>query len=185
MSTLRQRLGLAQEQDGLSLVEVLVTIFLTSIILTIAGSGIVSALQSQARQVETIDALNDSKMAFERMMRDLRGADPLFAATGSSVTLEIERGAESHRMTYTLAGNVLTVTDENFDTGTTSSRALLDNVSIPAGATLFTYYSRYGAVVTGSTPGEVGRVTARLVVSLPQNDASLDLSDDVTLRNGG
>ena len=84
-----------QEEAGFTLVELLTVLALSSVVLAFVTGTVVHALQTQRRQLAEVTALDDSKVALERVTRDLRGADPLLQVALDQVRLDVNRNGKT------------------------------------------------------------------------------------------
>jgi len=176
--TVRRRPG---GEDGVSLVELLTVMAVSSVVLAFVTGTIVNALRSQRRQASQVAALNDSKLAFERVTRDIRGAD-LKVAELDRVRLDV-RGAGGtvvRTVTYERAGDALVATDA----ATGQKRTLVGELA--PGQPLFLFHLVDGSTVTGAEAvnlRSVQSVTVRLQVEPKGAGRVVDLTNRVRMRN--
>ncbi len=168
-------------EDGVTLVELLTAMVVSSVVLAFVTGTVVNALKSQRRQTAQVAALNEAKLAFERVTRDIRSADPLRAAAMDRVTLD-RRGADATVRTYTYqrVGDRLAATD----VATGETRALVSGVA--AGQPLFLFHLNDGSTVTGQEavdPRSVQSITLQLRVEPAAAGRVVDLKNRVVVRN--
>ena len=173
----RRRTG----EDGVTLVELLTVMVVSAVVLTFVAGTVVHALQAERRQTVQVAALNDSKLAFERITRDIRAADPLLVATVDRIQLDVRAPN----------GTVRTVTYERDDDrlvaidGVTSQpRALVGGLSL--GQPLFLFHLVDGSTSTGAeavNPRSVRSITVHLQVEPDGAGPVVDLSNRVLVRN--
>lgn len=170
-----------QGEDGVTLVELLMVMAVSAVVLAFLTGTIVDALRSQRRQAAQVAALNDAKLAFERVTRDVRGADPLQVAALDRITLDVrEAGAVVRTVTYERAGNSLVATD----TATGGTRTLVGELA--DGQPLFLFHLTDGSTASGATalnPRSVQSITVRLQVEPKGAGRVVDLANRVVMRN--
>ena len=107
---------------------------------------VVRALRTQSRQTIQIASLSDTRLALERVTRDIRGADLKVAAL-DRIRLDVRGpgGAVDHTVTYERVGNHLLATDAT----TGVARELVDDL-VP-GPPLFLFHLVDGSTATGAT----------------------------------
>lgn len=174
--------GRLRGEAGVTLVELLVAITLSSIIMAVVAGTVVSALRTQHRQTTQVAALNDAKLAFERVTRDIRGADPLQDAAPDRIRLDVRLVDDTVRtVTYERASGATNLTATEAATG---ARTLVGNL-VP-GQQLFLFHLADGSTVTGA-PGldlrSVMSITVRLQVEPDGAGRVVDLTNRVVLRN--
>ena len=181
-------------EAGFSLIEVLVSVSLMSVVMAIAGGSIVNAMQAQRKQVERTDTVNDMTIAFERVSTELRGADPVQNASGTTVTAVVPQANQTTTTTFTLVSvgaglhrlDATTTVQDTVAGTTTSTRVLLDRLTDNAGNGIFTYFDAAGATLAAPiVESQVHRVRMRLVVDLPELTDTIDISNDIVVRNAG
>jgi prepilin-type N-terminal cleavage/methylation domain-containing protein len=167
--------------DGVTLVELLTAIAISSVLLAFVTGTIVDALHAQHRQVAEVGALDDAKVALERVTRDIRGADPLQEAALDRVAVDVRgEGGSVRSVTYARDGDLLVATDPS----TGKSRTLLGDLA--AGQPLFLYQLIDGSTATGEDPIDarlVDEVTVHLRVDPGDGGHVIDVQSRVILRN--
>ncbi|MBW3548779.1 MAG: prepilin-type N-terminal cleavage/methylation domain-containing protein [Actinobacteria bacterium] len=176
--TLGRRL---RADDGFTLVELLTTMAISSVVVAFVTGTVIHALSTQDRQVDQVAALNDTKLAFERVTRDIRRADPLRVVALDRIRLDVlDAGGVRRTLTYERSGDALAVTDD----ATVGSRTLVADL-VP-GPPLFRYHLDDGTTATGDPPLDPRRVSS-IVVHLkvdPEGPATgVDLETRVLVRN--
>ena len=168
-------------EHGVTLVELLTVMAISAVVLAFVGATIVHALAAQRRQTAQVGALNDSKLAFERVTRDIRAADPLHVAALDRVRLDIrEAGVTTRTVTYQRDGNRLVAIDAT----TGEARALVGDLAV--GWPLFLFHLVDGSTVTGTTalnPRLVRSITVQLRVEPVGAGRVVDLTNRVLVRN--
>lgn len=177
------RPGDAREPEGgFTLVELLVAIAVSAVVTGVVAGVVVNAAQTQRRQVAQVDALNAAKVAFERVTRDVRAADPLRVAEPDRVRMDVERDGRARTVTYRLADGRLVVEDG----ADAQARALVDGVVPDEGRPLFTFHLFDGTEVRDEAvadPRAVRSVTVALRVQRPEAGEVVDLDNRVLIRN--
>lgn len=166
--------------DGVSLVELLTVMAVLSVVMAFITGTVVNALGAQRRQTAQVAALNDAKLAFERVTRDIRAADPLKVAAPDLVRLDLRDADGTVRtLTYQRDGDRLVVTDA----ATGQTRTLVGGL---APQPLFAYHLVDGSTVSGEgglDPRLVHSVTVHLRVEPGAGAQALDLASRVLVRN--
>jgi prepilin-type N-terminal cleavage/methylation domain-containing protein len=177
--TAGRRLG---PEDGFTLVELLTVMAVSSVVLAFVTGTVINAVRAQDRQLDQVASLNDTKRAFERVTRDIRGADPLRVAALDRIRLDVVGAGGARRtLTYQRSGDALVVTD---DASPESSRNLVGDL-VP-GTPLFLFHLDDGSAVTGEQsvdPRRVSAVTVHLQVDPPGPATGVDLQTRVLVRN--
>jgi prepilin-type N-terminal cleavage/methylation domain-containing protein len=180
-----RRVRLADE-GGLTLVEMLVVVLVGGIITTIAASSVVQSLVFHREHSAQLAALADVKIAFERVARDIRGADPLLSATSDEVRFWLRRGDETVTVTYFLEDGDLVRREDG------AERPALRGVTLPDDTPLLTYFDidgvelpaedEFGELLTIPNV-EVRSIRIRLRVPYGHEGRSVDLETNAMLRN--
>ena len=170
-----------QGEDGATLVELLTVIAITSVVMAFVTGTILNALKTERRQTIQLAAMNDAKVAFERVTRDIRGANPLKEVALDRITLDVRRPDETTRtVTYQRAGGSLVATEA----APGPSRSLVGDL-VP-GQPLFLFHLADGSTATGETaidPSAVEAVTVHLRVEPSGAGRVVDLENRVVVRN--
>ncbi len=181
-------------EAGFGLVELMVVMVLLGIVGGIASRSVITGMQAQRRQIDRVEALAGARLGAERMMRDLRMANPLGGPLdGNAATMDVERGGTDRRMRFAAvdsAGDwVLQVEETALDaagnpTGPPTVRVLVRGLAPPAPST-FTYRDASGAALGSSAaPALVASIEVHLAVQA-REQTPVALDDRVTLRNRG
>jgi uncharacterized protein (TIGR02599 family) len=174
--------GPRRGEEGFTLVEFLVAMSISAVMLAFVTGTVVSALRAQRRQTAQVAALNDAKLAFERVTRDIRGADPLQEATSDRIRLDVRLNDTTIRtVTYQRVAGARTLTATE---GATGARTLVAN--LVAGQPLFTFHLADGSTATSASALElrsVLSVTVRLQVEPEGGGRVVDMTNRVVLRN--
>ena len=115
------------------------------VVMAIVTGTVVRALRTQSRQTIQIVSLSDTRLALERVTRDIRGADLKVAAL-DRIRLDVRGpgGAVDHTVTYERVGNHLLATDA----ATGVARAFVDDL-VP-GPPVFLFHLVDGSTATGA-----------------------------------
>lgn len=176
--TSRRRIA---EEDGVSLVELLTAMAVSAVVLAFVTATVVNALRSQQQQRAQVAALGEAKIAFERLSRELRVADPLRLAEPDRIRLDSDAGGGPARtLTYERVGDRLLATDA----ATGQATALVG--ALATGEPLFRYHLFDGSTAAGGAaldPRSVESATVRLRVQPEGATRPIDLENRVLLRN--
>lgn len=173
------------QDDGFSLVELLIAMFLAAVVGGVAVSGIVGGLQQSARTQDRIDAFNELQLAMERMSREVRAADPIIVATDTRIEVQVRRDGQCSQFSYELTGDVLRVqrdvSNDDCETFTTGMPTpLASEVVNPVGRPMFSYQTHDGSVAT--TEDEIGVVNIEIQRDIP-DQPPVAVSTVVNVRN--
>jgi len=170
-----------QGEDGVTLVELLAVMGVSAVVLAFVTGSVVNALSSERRQRTQVAALNDAKLAFERVTRDIRAADPLQVAALESITLDLRQpDATTRTVTYQRLDESLVTTDPA--TGVT--RPLVGDLA--PGQPVFLFHLADGSTATGEgaiDPRLVRSITVHLRVEPEGVGRVVDLENRVVVRN--
>ena len=194
MSNLIARRRAQAGDGGFSLMELLVVIFLMSIVGSITSVGIINAMKG-TRQTQT-RVLNQTGLEtqLQRMARDLRVADPIRAVSTSSVVFDIYRSNGCRRIEYRVNAGALEIRTQTWSAATgcsaypaattptsdTGYKSVLTGIT---SATPFGFLDRAGTTLTTPTTATAKQVTITLTQSQPENRPALTMSASVYLRN--
>jgi prepilin-type N-terminal cleavage/methylation domain-containing protein len=174
------------EEGGLTLVELLVVVLVGGIVTTIAASSIVQSLGFHREHSAQLAALSDVKIAFERVARDIRGADPLLSATPEEVRFRLYPDEEAVTVSYLVVDGNLVRREDGVD------RLALRGVTLPDETSLLTYFDIDGVELTPldefGEPQDIPNVEARSIrirlrVPYGHRGESVDLETNAMLRN--
>ncbi len=173
--------GRPPNEDGFTLVELLVAMAVSGVLLAIVTGTVVRALRTQSRQTNQIASLSDTRLALERVTRDIRGADLTVAAI-DHVRLDVRGpgGAVDHTVTYERVGSHLLATDATSGL----ARELVDD--LVAGQPLFLFHLVDGSTASGATAidlSSVHSITVHLQVDPNGEGPVVDLETRVRMRN--
>lgn len=172
MKLFRSRLH--RGEDGLTLVELLVSMLLMSIIATALVTGMTTAMRSANLHRDDDRAVQDLRHAKERLTRELRAITELTAASASSVTFWLDEDADGtadvgETITWEItAGGVLL---RSTDTG--DSAPVVSN--LVSGSSGFTF--------DATEVGEIRRIAVALTAAVGSSDGTRSIQTEIFLRN--
>lgn len=173
--------GRLRGDDGVTVVELLTAMAIAAVVLGVVVSTIVHAYGSSRRQTAQVDALNATKVAFERVTRDIRRADPLRATELDRIRLDVREPDGSVRtVTYERVGDSLVA----IEAATGPTRTLVDDLA--PGQPLFLFHLTDGSTLTGQeavNPRSVRSVTVQLRVEPDGAGRVVDVANRVLVRN--
>lgn len=186
---------LRRDDDGFTLIELLVIIIIFGIVSGIIATTMIYSMRSTRLHQNRVYAAEDVQVQIERMGRDLRVADPIRAASATSMTVDLYRGAGCVREQWSVVGTTLQVTQKTYAAWascsvypataaatSTSTRTALSRLA--NGATpVFTYADSTGAALSSPTPSKVATVTITLVESVVGRPGTVQFSTAVGVRN--
>jgi prepilin-type N-terminal cleavage/methylation domain-containing protein len=187
--------GMTRDDEGYSLVELLVVIILLGIIggivstTTIGGMRGTRQAQNRAYSSESIQA------QIERMARDIRVADPIRAASGTSLTVDDYRGGTCVRQTWSVSSGSLVQTSITYPAWSscaaypssatptsTVTRTLLTSLNTSSTA-LFTYVDSSGSALASPTPSKISVVRISVTQNGLEGRAGVTFATAVGVRN--
>jgi type II secretory pathway pseudopilin PulG len=178
----------AGDEAGFTVVELMITVMISMIVM----SSLLGLLTSQTKAERRVHAVANSqeaiRLAYVELTRDLRSADPLVAASASSVEVELRAlDGPVRRLRWSVepdaAGALELVRTEIATDGTESASYRLPGI---ASSDVFTFFK------AGTTPIEVRagdeprcakRSSVVLLATAEGEGAPLRLESDVDLRN--
>jgi prepilin-type N-terminal cleavage/methylation domain-containing protein len=188
----------AGDETGMTLIELLVAMFIFSVLATTAVTTIVTVMGVGDQANHRFANTDDAQPAMEMITKDLRVAQSIVGTpTGTSVTVNANLGVAggATTVTFTLASTgVLTATSVQPQTsgGTkTSTLQLSTRVVYPSGSAtpLFRYYDSNGNAISPVTSTNASQI-ASISVYMVDNDAatrlpgtSATLTAQIWLRN--
>lgn len=189
---IRRRLAAAGD-EGFTLIELLVVCTLTVVVGAIAANAMITGMATTQRQSSRTEALNEVKKTFERVTRDVRGANPLITAQGDELKVREEHDGIRRTTRYYLDGDHLVsfVERSNISTGASlgdSTSVVLRDIDVPADHQIFRYFDSSGDELEANaggyySTGATAIVELDLSVHLARSDDTVDLSERITLRN--
>jgi prepilin-type N-terminal cleavage/methylation domain-containing protein len=185
------------DDSGYSLIELLVVIILLGVVGSIITTTLVSGMRSTRQTQNRAYSTENVQAQLERIARDIRVADPIRAASATSITLDNMRGAGPGcvRETWALSSGNLVRTAITFSawascsvypaTATPTSTVTQTVVSsIANGSTpIFAYKDASGAALASPTPSKVAVVHVVLVQAGKEGRASVTFETSVGVRN--
>lgn len=189
---LRRREG----DGGFTLIEMLVTIMLTSVVGAIVSSVMISSMKTARWQEEETRALGQAKVAMERMTRDVRGANSLMTTTPRQVslvethegvrrftTLEVVTSGSTSEIRRTQVRRDLATGAES-----TTTRTVLGGLAVGASEAVFTYTDGGGSPLPQALDGtyqagDVRTIGIRVLMKRETSDKKQELYQLVSIRN--
>jgi prepilin-type N-terminal cleavage/methylation domain-containing protein len=175
------------DDRGFSLVELLVAIVLTGIVGTVMLTGVVRSLDVTTEATTRIDALTALQQAVERTSRNIRAADPIHAASATTLELTVYDDVTRRRITYTHSGPVLTETTQLFPNhititpSSTTTRTVISGLD-QGGQAVFRHFRADGTAWTAGAVGEIARVELQLRRAVDRG-APIRLTTSAFVRN--
>jgi len=168
-----------REVSGFTTVELIVVVFITSIVAASLLAVLTSLTNNQRTEEALVNNQERVRQTMTEMGRDLRGADPLIAlsdvsqyANGFDATL-IPPGAGSDiYVRWALNGTTLTRSILSGPGGTaTSTRMVINNVrNLEKGIAMLRYYDSNGnELTTTNTPGDFVNCTVQVRITISSN----------------
>lgn len=182
--------------DGVSLIELMIVIILLAIISGIVSTAMIGAMRGTRQHQNRSYAVSSLQTQLERVARDIRVADPVRAASATSVTFDLYKGATCVRRTWSVVNGALTVASTTYaawsscaaypatatptSSSTTTAIAALGNGATP----VFTFADGIGAPLP-STPtlSSIGSIAVTLVQSVPEGRVGPTFSTSVGVKN--
>jgi len=187
----------AGQDEGFTLVELLVSIVLLGVVGAVVTAGIVTAMKTTRQDELRGDGSAKLRIAVERVSQDVRAADPLRIALPQGLVVDEDRRGKCVRSSYQVAAGLLQTQRTTYDSVATCAANPV--TTLPAGgwttlltqvdaASTFIYYndnSSFGTPVV-PTPATISALT-RVGVYLQQNQREkrgpVSLSVAIDLRN--
>jgi type II secretory pathway pseudopilin PulG len=173
-----------RREEGATLVELLMVMIMMAVIGSIVASAVHTSFRMQRRQMAQVESLNELKLAFERVTRDARAADPILAgSTGTQLITRICRSGTYTTRTYRMqAGQLLGP----------GNAVLASNLTNSSTEPVFVYRNIDGnpldIVSNTALIPDVRYVTVRLMRPAEAGASGgniIDLRNRVTVRNSG
>jgi prepilin-type N-terminal cleavage/methylation domain-containing protein len=163
MLSLRDRLD---REDGVTLVELLVTMAVMAIVVT----AVMSIWLRGQTETQTVfnrrNDLNDMRFAMQLMTKELRQADHVYSNTPSTIDVDTYINGVKHRVAFSASGTRLT---RQVDSGTLDT--LVTNLS---NTSLFTY---------DPVGGTLHQITILMEVNTSSKEGTLNIQSEVVTRN--
>jgi prepilin-type N-terminal cleavage/methylation domain-containing protein len=193
-----------RDEQGFSLVELLVVIILFGVISALVSASIIRALQSQQESTSRGTALSELKTAVARIGREVRGATDVLTAQDGKLSFTEDDGTKLRTMTYqlvTTAGTTkltLIESDASYagaSLGTKPTRTVIDNLVNTSSVAVFSYLGTGDdSCVSGALPvvatapnaydtSCVGSVVVHFQRRPAHSGVAVDFSDIIDLRN--
>lgn len=173
--------NLRDDQRGYSLVELLVTIFLISIVTTTLLQVALSGTRGSDTAQSVTEVAQEARLGLNRMVRDTREAMLIENATATGYTIKIDFDSSGTYQNPNPAGDfeVLTYAWSNADKRITLNNELLvDGLHEIAGKDVFSYSSNFLAYDWNAdgvtTPGELDDAPLHGITGVGNNNDTLD-----------
>jgi hypothetical protein len=188
MTWLRQRLGAAGDEAGLTLVELLVAAAMSVVLVGAAGSMMISAVQTQPEISRRSQDVSSARWILERMTREIRNGiavEP--GATGSAVSFTAyvrQAGCGSGTPLPPESSAIECEITYDCSSGTSCTREEADPDSVTAGTsrTIFTGIASGEVFNFSPSPSEATFIGVTLRFPNPEGDGFLTISDGASLR---
>jgi Tfp pilus assembly protein PilW len=173
---------------GFTVVELVITVMISMVVMASLLGMLSSQTTAEQRVHDVADSQEAVRLAYVELTSDVRSADPLVAATATSIEVQLRDAAGTARTVRwseetPVTGGLELVRREVATNGTTTVSYRLTGV---AAGTLFTYF-KAGltpvAVPTGDESSCAKRVQISLRATPEGRGAPLLLQSDVDLRN--
>lgn len=182
-----------RRDDGFSLIELLVVMILLSVISGIVVATMIGTMRSTRQAQNRASSADAIQSQLERIARDLRVADPIRAASATSITVDNYRGTGCFRETWSLssgslvralttfaASSACTVYPATATPLSSSTQTMLTGLS---NSTLFTYEDSSGNTITNPTPSAIAVVHATITQAGSENRGGVTFDTSVGVRN--
>lgn len=199
MSRLRALLSRAREEDGLTLVELLVASAMSVILLAAIGSMVVSAMRAQPQLSKKAQNVSSARWVLERMTREIRNGVRVDQATpttvsfltyvrrtscGGGVTTSSATPAIKCEVTYQCTTTLCTRKESPDGLFTGTANTLFSGIN---SSSVFCYVpSKEPDPLTCGEAASVAGTTyvgAKLRLPNPSGSSNLTVSDGASLRN--
>lgn len=193
----------ASRSRGLSIIEMLVTVAVSTLILIAMVSFILSLYRTNIYAVEQSFAINSARRGIERMVRDMReatysdeGSFPIISASPYEFYFysDVDRDNNVERIRFYIENGLLkraqtkaTGTPPVYPGSANTTSLISDHVrNVVNGVPMFRYYDTVGNEVTNlSHVTDIAFVVARVIVDINPNRLPNDfvLQSSASLRN--
>jgi prepilin-type N-terminal cleavage/methylation domain-containing protein len=187
------------QDEGFSLVELLVVIILMGIVGTVITNSVVSATRAARTQDDETRTLVTAKIAMERITREIRGANALvmcqprtmsFTMTRNNIRTAITFRVDTASATSSEINEAKTTTDLATGVSTTTTTKVLGGLAIGASDAVFSYADADGATLTPESlspesynPGAAKTVGVKVLMRRINGSPSVQLYQLVSIRN--
>jgi prepilin-type N-terminal cleavage/methylation domain-containing protein len=193
--------GHSQDEDGFSIVELIMAMAISLIILYAAVLTFSSAISSRTRESSKTDAITSAQAALNIMSREIGNSGYGLKNDNGLVTADCTNKRLHFRTNLQNNNSIVTDQNENvtffWDSG---SQSVVKYDAYSGGSTsgivnqisdvTFTYYNyaTNGTATAGSASADTGRVTVTLTINLldvqgQPSGQTVTLKSDITLRN--
>lgn len=162
------------------------------------GRGFLNARRVEGRT----NVVTDVQYALDILSKDVRTADPIVAASATSLTVTVWRSgvcsirtyavtatptaAAAVRAGYRNTGRAFTVTTKGCHAGAVAGAPRVLVLAVPAGHTVFRYATKDGVTIPAPVAADlptIARVTATVAGALLDSQDKPAFTTDITVRN--
>lgn len=171
------------DEQGFTLVELLVVMLLMGIIGAFTLTGLVQGLETSNTADRRVQALTDLQQSGQRVARELRMACRVETAQPDVAAVDVLRDGTRYRYTISVGADGVLRADVDIISGSVLTDHRIDRIAegIVNGDFLFTYFDEDGNAT--SVPSEVRDV--RVELEREAVDDEVRWTSDLHLRNGG
>ena len=162
-------------KNGFTLIELVVVISVVGIISTIVGSMLLGTIKAWTFKFNRNDILWDSRLAIDRMTREIRTIRNTTSVTTASSSQFRFIDAGNNDITYSMSSTNLNRTENG------AANLLAENVS----SLVFTYYDTNGNTIAVPTvsPAATNIRRVRINLTLTKNGENVYLRSEASTRN--
>jgi prepilin-type N-terminal cleavage/methylation domain-containing protein len=173
-----------RQQEGFTLVELLVVLMLLGVVGSIVTAGLVSSMRSTSSTQARIEAMAELQRSAERVTRELRAACPVVSmdADGEDVTVLVPRdGQMRYHHFYRSGTSLMHLVADDMVEEPSGGRVLMSGLPEDF-RDVFRFMDVNGGDVT--QPRDVRQAEIRLRREL-RDQPTVEVTTATTLRNGG
>lgn len=190
------RAGRTQDRDGgFSLLELVIATLLASIVLAMAGDGLISLANAANRNDSVIKEEQAASLVMAQMERDIRSASTVTFPTGSSPSQQLElnvvgaSGSTSAVLwVYDPTGRTLSRETQVQGSFTSTSGMSIPNVANGSGTPVFAYYDLAATDISSTSASNIAQCATGVAVDVHVSSTttgvgSFEESAEVALTN--